>query len=130
VAAFWSRLEYQARQSAPWSAMIKGSSKASNSVLLDYVSPWMPTALLAAIKNNHYVVSFGIVGSLIFKLIIIFSAGLMSLTRLDLLRNKTNITTSDEFVGNKAALEEIGRVESSLPQIAPILRPKLSCRQY
>jgi hypothetical protein len=88
--------------------MIKGPSKPSNSVLLDYVSPWVPTALLAAIKNNHCVVSFGIIGSLIFKLIIIFSAGLMSLTRVDLLRHKVNITTYDEFVENKTALEQIG----------------------
>lgn len=111
AAAFWARIEYQAKQSAPWNAMMKGPTTASRSVLLDYVSPWKPSALWAATKNKDYLVSIAIIGSFIFKLIIVFSTGLMSLARIEIHKGGINITTFNTFTSNLTALETV----SSLP---------------
>ncbi|KAJ5731120.1 uncharacterized protein N7483_005628 [Penicillium malachiteum] len=79
VSAFWARVEFQAKQSAPWQAMLKGPEESGKSVLLDYISQMQPFALVRAIRNRHYPVISGISGSLLLRLLIIISTSLFSL---------------------------------------------------
>ncbi|KAF2116381.1 hypothetical protein BDV96DRAFT_51302 [Lophiotrema nucula] len=75
-AAFWGKVEYRAKQMAPWIAMSQGLASAERTILLDYLSPWNVRVLPRALKAKHYSVALGISGSLLIKLLILISTGL------------------------------------------------------
>lgn len=81
IAVAWSQLEYRYKQLMPWEVMqtSNGYAPASNSVLLDYVSPWNVRVLYTAIKEGHWAVALPVAGSLLLTLMIIISTGLFSL---------------------------------------------------
>lgn len=86
VAVFWSRVEFQAKQNAPWHSMLGGPQEPRKSVLLDYISEMQPVALFKALKNKHHLVAAGIACSMLLQLLIIFSTGLFSLQQVQILR--------------------------------------------
>jgi hypothetical protein len=77
IAVFWDRLVYHSKQLMPWIVMRKSSS-ASQTILLDYISVWSASALYAAIKKAHYYVVVPLAGQLVLTLMIIVSTGLFS----------------------------------------------------
>ena len=79
VAAIWARVEFQAKQSAPWLQLREGPEVAEKNVLLDYVSNLQPLALIEAIKNHHWLPAAATSCSLLFRLLIVFSTGLFTL---------------------------------------------------
>ena len=79
IASFWSRVEFQAKQNAPWQAMSEKATEAQKSVLLDYITVMQPLAVINALKNRHFSVAFGATCSMLLNLLIIFSTGLFSL---------------------------------------------------
>ncbi|KAJ5622129.1 hypothetical protein N7528_005361 [Penicillium herquei] len=91
VSAFWARVEFQAKQSAPWQAMLKGPEESEKSVLLDYISQMQPFALISAIRNRHYPVVSGISGSLLLRLLIIISTSLFSLQEVKVQKKNVSI---------------------------------------
>ncbi|KAJ6015673.1 hypothetical protein N7540_010264 [Penicillium herquei] len=100
VSAFWARVEFQAKQSAPWQAMLKGPEDSGKSVLLDYISQMQPFALIRAIRNRHYPVISGISGSLLLRLLIIISTSLFSLQEVKVHKKDVLI----QFQGNLSTL--------------------------
>ncbi|KAJ5177932.1 Protein of unknown function DUF3433 [Penicillium coprophilum] len=76
VALFWSRVEFQAKQSAPWYSMLHGPQQAENSVLLDYISEMQPVSIWRALKNKHFIVAAGVTLSILLRLLVVFSTGL------------------------------------------------------
>lgn len=89
VAALWARVEFQAKQNAPWRALQDRTNpaEASQSLLLDYVSVMQPVALWNALKKKHAIVASGISCSLLLRLIIVFSTGLFALQEIPVTRN-------------------------------------------
>lgn len=79
VAAFWSRLEYRYKQLMPWKSLRTGKLRASQTVLLDYVSPWSLKVLFTSAKEKHFMVTLPVLGNLLLTLILVFSTGLFSL---------------------------------------------------
>ncbi|KAL2817893.1 hypothetical protein BDW59DRAFT_175315 [Aspergillus cavernicola] len=77
IAAFWSRVEFQSKKREPWRTMHETPCTASRSVLLDYVSEAQPLSMLKAIRNKHTAVVASIACSLLLKLLIICSTGLV-----------------------------------------------------
>jgi hypothetical protein len=98
VAALWSRVEFQAKQYAPWQAMQEGPTEASQSVLLDYVSPMQPVALFKAFRNRNLVVSSAISYSLLLSLALVLSTGLFALREVQIQRNGVEIQLLDTFI--------------------------------
>lgn len=49
----------------PWRELQKGPASAQKTLLLDYVSPIIPTALWDAFKNRHWAVVLSITGHLL-----------------------------------------------------------------
>ncbi|KAB8222876.1 hypothetical protein BDV33DRAFT_228967 [Aspergillus novoparasiticus] len=94
VAAFWSRVEFQAKQNAPWQAMQENPQKAHTSVLMDYVSMIQPLSLLESFKNGHLMVAAGVICSMLLRILTIFSTGLLSLQQLQLTVAKGNASNS------------------------------------
>jgi hypothetical protein len=77
-AAFWAQMEYRTKSLAPWRVLATGPSSASQSLLLDYVSPWNITSFIGSVASRHYAVSLAVLGSLILKLLIICTTGLLA----------------------------------------------------
>lgn len=86
VAVFWSRVEFQAKQNAPWQSMLDEPQEPRKSVLLDYISVMQPMSLFQAVTNKHTLVAAGVACSMLLQLLIIFSTGLFSLQQVQVLR--------------------------------------------
>ncbi|KAJ5656634.1 hypothetical protein N7507_008584 [Penicillium longicatenatum] len=97
IAALWARVEFQAKQSAPWQAMFEKPEEPEKSVLLDYISGMQPVALVSAMGNKHYVVAAGIACSLLLRLLIIVSTSLFSLEEVQVSKSNVPILLQGNF---------------------------------
>jgi Protein of unknown function (DUF3433) len=79
LAALWRKLDYEVKRLMPWAEMAKGPTIADKSLLLDYVSPTLPTAMYRSLRNRHFVVFTSIMVFIVMKIIMIFSTGLLVL---------------------------------------------------
>jgi hypothetical protein len=77
-AALWAQLDTRTKQLTPWQVLAKGPSPASQSILLDYLSPWNVVSFIRSLKLGHYAVALTVFGSVLFKLLIIAAAALIS----------------------------------------------------
>jgi hypothetical protein len=77
MVSLWKQVDRAMRLDAPWLEMQKGYTVAERSVLLDYISPILPSALWSAIRNRHWRVSGAILVLGLAKLAILFSTGLL-----------------------------------------------------
>lgn len=79
IAAFWGQLEQRAKQIMPWCLVSHGIGPAQNSLMLNYVTSSTLGSLVRSLRRKHFLVSTAIFGSLILRLTIIFSSGLLRL---------------------------------------------------
>jgi len=79
IAALWGQLEQCAKQIMPWSIMSSSETIAKHSLMLNYITSSMPGSFFRSLKRGHFLVSLGISGSLILRLMVIFSSGLLRL---------------------------------------------------
>ncbi|KAJ5287532.1 hypothetical protein N7478_003218 [Penicillium angulare] len=91
ISAFWGRVEFQAKQSVPWQAMLQKPETPEKSILLDYISEMQPFAMIRAIRNRHHIVTSGISGSLLLRLLLIISTSLFSLQEVGVNKGKIPI---------------------------------------
>ena len=77
-AALWTQVEHRTKLLAPWHTMSKGPTSAPNSVLLDYLSPTNIQVLPRALRSGHYAVALSVFGSILIKLLIVVSTGLVA----------------------------------------------------
>lgn len=77
VVALWRQVDNATRYNAPWLEMSKGFTIGQRGVLLDYVSPILPSALWSATRNRHWRVVTTIFVFGLLKLAILFSTGLL-----------------------------------------------------
>ncbi|KAE8337371.1 hypothetical protein BDV24DRAFT_154440 [Aspergillus arachidicola] len=103
VAAFWSRVEFQVKQHAPWQSMQGKPEVAEKSILLDYITPLHPFTVIKAFKNRHFAVAAGATSSMLLTLLIIFSTGLFSLQEVEymnngLVRQRSSTTTGSAVI--------------------------------
>lgn len=120
VAAVWGQLELRARQMMPWCLMSRGEAHAQNSLMLNYITSSMPGSLVQSLKRKHFLVSIGICGSLILRLMIIFASGLLRLEYRSLAFSK-DLSLEDVFNLNKNADDYIVADVSNLLKYWAIL---------
>ncbi|KAE8419170.1 hypothetical protein BDV36DRAFT_294426 [Aspergillus pseudocaelatus] len=108
VAAFWCRAEYQVKQHAPWQSMQERPEVAEKSILLDYITPIQPFAVIKALRNRHFAVAAGATGSMLLTLLIIFSTGLFSLQEVGLQKDNVPILLSNYFSGENPTFDVEG----------------------
>ncbi|KAK8029539.1 hypothetical protein PG993_010830 [Apiospora rasikravindrae] len=77
VVSGWQQIEYWCKLLQPWKGLKNGPATASNSVLLDYISPNVFSSLWRAGKLGHISVLVALLGGLILKLVIVASTGLL-----------------------------------------------------
>lgn len=108
VAAFWSRVEYQSKMVAPWMRMERGPSQPKQGLLLDYLSDFQPWSIVKGFRNRDYVVSITTTVSVLIKIMIIVSTGLISLSLTPVVDESFPMVLQDRFVGDPARLESAG----------------------
>lgn len=79
IATLWAQLEIRARQMMPWYLMSRGETPSQDGLMLNYVTSSTLGSLIWSLKRKHFLVSIGIGGSLILRLMIIFASGLLRL---------------------------------------------------
>ena len=106
IAAFWGRVEYQAKVTAPWSRLYrsKSLSSAHTTLLLDYVSIWQPKAMVSALKNRDIVVAGTVAVSLAFTAMIVLSTGLITLS-LTTLQMSVSVDLTSAFMNSVEELK-------------------------
>lgn len=65
VGTLWKQVDHHSKMLMPWRELQQGPASAQKTMLLDYISPILPTALIAAIKNRHWAVVMSIAGHLL-----------------------------------------------------------------
>ena len=104
AAILWSRVDYQAKFSAPWIRLVGAPSDADKTLLLDYISMAQPMALRAAIRNRDWVVACTTSTSILLSLMIVLSTALITQTLIDAGAQSIPITVQTEFAGNASSL--------------------------
>ncbi|KAM5353963.1 hypothetical protein ACJ41O_000613 [Fusarium nematophilum] len=97
VAALWRQVDHQNKMLMPWKELQQGPSPTEKSLLLDYVSPILPTALWGAIKSRHWAVVLSITGHLLILGTTIFSTGLLILESTEVTRKSSDFSLKGEF---------------------------------
>lgn len=105
IAALFSRVEYQAKLMAPWERLSKHSALAEKNLLLDYISPLQPVAIYESLKNRDFVVSATTVISLVIKMLIVLSSGLITLSRIAVHHAVVPMELQGAFVDDVAPLQ-------------------------
>ena len=103
VVSVWRQVDYHCKALAPWRALQQGGARAADSLLLDYVSPFLPIALYRALSKRHWTISATISGFILLKLITIASTGLLSLapTKITLPKSRlVGVTQLDGLLVN------------------------------
>ena len=89
--AAWRRVSYQVKVLAPWANMAHGHARAVDSVLLDYLSPILPTSLWSALRRRDWVVSACMINEILLRIILVFSTSLFALKVTSLSTANTGI---------------------------------------
>jgi len=79
VVAAWRQIDHHTKVCAPWQEIHQGTSIASKSLLLDYLSVFQAAAFWSAIKNRHISVALTIIGFVLLKTATLASTGLFVL---------------------------------------------------
>ncbi|KAH7140774.1 hypothetical protein EDB81DRAFT_655305 [Dactylonectria macrodidyma] len=97
VGALWKQVDHQNKILMPWKELQQGPAPVSKTLLLDYISPILPTALWAAIKNRHWAVVMSTVGHLLILGTTIFSTGLLILESTQVTKESNDFSVKGQF---------------------------------
>lgn len=111
IAALFNRVEYQTKSMAPWQRLFKHPEPARKSLLLDYVSPLQPVAIFESLRNKDFAVSATTSVSILIKLLIVLSSGLITLSRIGVHHNSISMVVENTFVDDDSPL----RAGNSVP---------------
>ncbi|KAI0542081.1 hypothetical protein GGR58DRAFT_510424 [Xylaria digitata] len=110
LAALWARTEYRSKLAAPWIHLSQDFAPASHTLLSDYVSQFSLFAIFTSLSKRDFIVSIALTVSIIFKILVIISTGLMSLSSIGVTQNSYPMLLRDEFVDSNAKLESISQL--------------------
>lgn len=118
VAAGWNRVSYQCKLIAPWVRLSKqgpgsGDSQVTSSqtVLLDYVSTFEPWVIFKAFSNRDFTVLLSSMVSLLIKVLIVVSTGLVTFSLTKVTYDPYLIVIQDRFLDSR----DVSIVPGTLP---------------
>jgi Protein of unknown function (DUF3433) len=97
VVALWRQLDYRTKQLMPWAEMAKGPAIPDKSIMLDYVSPFLTTAMYRSFRNRHFVVFLTITVFIALKMIMIASTSLLILKNVVVRSVPTQLLVANVF---------------------------------
>ena len=130
IAALWGRAEYQSKLVAPWVRMSKlnnnmmpnhegngSSSDCKKTLMLDYFSDVQIWAIVKAFHNRDFAVFITTTVSIIIKILIVISTGLISLSLTKVTFEPHPMVVQDRFMTNGDAANESLRQRTNLPNL-------------
>lgn len=111
VAAFWTRVEYQASAAMPWISLLNNQVEVDKSLMLDYVSLFEPMAIVKAMRNKDWLVASPVLVGLLFKVVVIFSTAFITPRVVTVANHESSITVQAAFSDSLDGLQDV----SSLP---------------
>ncbi|KAH8883502.1 hypothetical protein GQ53DRAFT_846924 [Thozetella sp. PMI_491] len=108
VSVAWSRVEFQSKLVAPWIRLASDPTDARLTVLLDYVSNFQIFALSGSLRNGDYTVSVTTAVSMIIKIMVIISTGLIALSWTPVGLSDSPLVLQDVFVDDGSRLNNTG----------------------
>ena len=106
LVGFWRPVDYYCKLLAPWDEVYNHESGPQRSLLLDYVFPILPSALLRACRNKHWTVVSSILSLLLLRVALIFSTGLLVLRPTKMTREGLRVHTNTIFVRSNATARD------------------------
>ena len=100
----------------PWLLMSSGFVSASESVSLDYISPWNVKSLIKRLRKEHFLATLAINGTVLIKLATVFATGMFS-TSLSDIASTTSFTKETTF--NNSYVSSPGQIRNE--DIFPLL---------
>ncbi|KIW24361.1 uncharacterized protein PV07_10079 [Cladophialophora immunda] len=95
----WRQVDFHCRTLAPWAHLRGGPASAKESLLLDYVSPPLPMALVKAASTHDWAVVASGMGLLLLRIVNVFSTGLLVLTPTSDSKTLPDVIVSSKFAG-------------------------------
>ncbi|KAM0425120.1 hypothetical protein ACHAPT_009680 [Fusarium lateritium] len=111
VAAFWTRVEYQASAAMPWIRLLNNQVEVDKSLMLDYVSMVEPMAIVKAVRNKDWLVASPALVGLLFKVVVIFSTAFITPRVVTVASHQSSITVQAAFSDSLSGLQDV----ASLP---------------
>ncbi|KAK7932017.1 hypothetical protein PG985_002729 [Apiospora marii] len=108
VGALWGRAEYQSKLVAPWQRLMQPSADSKHTLLLDYVSGFPLLVVFQALRNKDWTVSITCTVSLMLKILIVISTGLITLSWTGVHLDDHPMVAQDTFSTNNARLSNAG----------------------
>ncbi|KAI1735226.1 hypothetical protein F4680DRAFT_435865 [Xylaria scruposa] len=105
IGAIWTRIDYQAKMTAPWNRLARGPASAEKTLLLDYIDPLPPVSVVRAIKYRDFGVAAAATIALLWSLVITFSASLINLTPTNSHQTIVLVDVTTRFKTDPNALE-------------------------
>lgn len=87
--------------------MLETPTKATKSILLDYISPSQPATLVKAFRNQHYLLAASVVCSLLLRLLVTLFTGLITLSQFQVEYGTVPDQILDLFSANKDRLGSV-----------------------
>lgn len=75
--SLWRQVDYHCKSLQPWQNLVKGTSTAEQSLLLDYLWPLQVESFWVAIRSHHWRVVFSTGGFMILKFVTLVSTALI-----------------------------------------------------
>ncbi|KAF7561492.1 hypothetical protein G7046_g2643 [Stylonectria norvegica] len=97
VGAFWRQVDHHNKMLMPWKELRDGPSPIHKTLLLDYITPILPTALWDAAKNRHWAVVMSTLGHLLILGTTVFSTGLLILESTTVTKESSDFVLKSEF---------------------------------
>ncbi|KAI0454229.1 hypothetical protein F5B21DRAFT_514829 [Xylaria acuta] len=117
ILSLWVQVDYSNKILTPWQEMRQGQTTADGSVLLEYISPFMITAIWRSMKQRHWVVTASIVGIMLIQLATVFSTGLFVLKPTVLDQSGVPVAIKSTFDGTDFRLTNTSSTIGTGPAI-------------
>jgi len=91
LVAAWRMVDYQTKAAMPFDSLQRGPIKASQGLLLDYVSKFQLLSLLDAFKRGHIPIIVTVTGFVLLKVVTVFSTGLLILLPTNMARSDVSV---------------------------------------
>src|SRR3569833_2662944 len=111
VAALWGRVDFQSKAAAPWIRLSQRPHDATRTLLLDYITTFQLAALFRSLRNRDFTVSITVAVSILIKILIIVSTGLITLSWIPISQSSHPMEIKDVFIDDPSRLP----TGSSLP---------------
>lgn len=113
VMSAWSQVDFWCKALVPWQELRRTSPSAEKSLLADYISTNLFVTIRQAWKNSHWIVLSVSAGSLLLRLITVFSTALLVLQPTTMTDTDVPLKSTTQFDSRKAQKALSGIQETS-----------------